>query len=327
MPPRTRWLIRALAVLIVAGAVALAAPSLRGGTRSDAVTGPWELMGGRIWLLPDLDEARVFLPDRPHARREVDAQLKGSTPLERTRSYALSTNAWRLRGGPLQPPSGQRIAVLGDSVALGHGVDDEQAWPFLLEQELQARGKPVQVLNAGCMAASLDDMEVWCRNVGTQLELDLLVWARRGGESGTGIYRQHLLACQRVLDIPVVVVLHPTSAFDLKALREADREAQDLARLLVGVPLLDLNPLFRERVGGREHSLLLEGPRASLLSPSGAVVASGQVQGDELPQAIYQAFEEDSSIREALFIDGAHADVEGNLLYASGVADFLEGQL
>ena len=322
-----QWLIRGSAVAIVLGAVALGIWVVdRPASESDPVTGPWDRLDGRSWLLPDLDGARLVMPDRPHARQEVDAHLEGEVRLTRTRSYTLSTNSWRLRGPPLSEKTGKRIAVLGDSVAMGHGVDDDQAWPSLLEGELRKDGHQVQVLNAGCPATGLDTMEIWCRNVGTQLDLDLLVWARRGMDSGTGIYRQHLRACEDALGVPVVAVLHPTSGFDLRALRQVDREAADLERVLAPTPVLDLNPAFRAAAKGG-YTLSLQGQTVTVYSPSGQVVTTGEASADRLPTAVYALFEEDPSVREALFFDGAHPDVEGNALYAREVAAFLSPRL
>ena len=47
-----------------------------------------------------------------------------------------------------RPPGTRRVAVLGDSVSFGHGVDGEEAWPQQLEARLRARGGgPVDVIN------------------------------------------------------------------------------------------------------------------------------------------------------------------------------------
>ena len=307
-----------VAALISAAVVLRSAPS----TQSDPITGPWESLGGEMWLLPNLDQATVVVPDRPHARSEVNAHLEGAVPLERTRAYTLSTDERRVRRDAFAGAATQRIGVIGDSVAMGHGVDDLQAWPALLEERLRAGGHDVDVLNAACPAAGLHTMETWCRNVAPGLDLDLVVWARRGMDSGTGIYRQHVQRCQEAVGVPVVAVLHPTSTFDLRALREADREGIELKRLL-DIPVLDLNPPFRAAAQGRGHTLRV-GPELELVAPSGQVVASGPADGDNLPDAIYAAFEADEEVREALFFDGAHPDVEGQVLYAAEVAALLE---
>ena len=52
---------RLVAALIGAAVVLRSAPS----TQSDPITGPWESLGGEMWLLPNLDQATVVVPDRP----------------------------------------------------------------------------------------------------------------------------------------------------------------------------------------------------------------------------------------------------------------------
>ena len=44
---------------------------------SDTIIGPWDALGGEPWLLPNLDDARVAQPDRPHSFREVHAWRQG----------------------------------------------------------------------------------------------------------------------------------------------------------------------------------------------------------------------------------------------------------
>lgn len=47
-----------------------------------------------------------------------------------------------LRQGPL-------VAFLGDSLTAGWHIDEDQAYPALIDRELRGRGVPVRVLNAG----------------------------------------------------------------------------------------------------------------------------------------------------------------------------------
>ena len=42
-----------------------------------------------------------------------------------------------------------RLMVLGDSLVAGHGLPQGEAFPDILQEELAARGKFVEVLNAG----------------------------------------------------------------------------------------------------------------------------------------------------------------------------------
>ena len=65
---------------------------------SDTIIGRWDRLGGEPWLLPNLEEARVFQPDRPHSFQEVHAWRQGEgNEIGRVREYALNTNAFRLR--------------------------------------------------------------------------------------------------------------------------------------------------------------------------------------------------------------------------------------
>jgi lysophospholipase L1-like esterase len=67
-------------------------------------------------------------------------------------SVEIRTNAWGLRGGPVSvtpQPAGRRILVLGSSIALGWGVDEDKTVSSLLNARLAAAGRPVEVLNAG----------------------------------------------------------------------------------------------------------------------------------------------------------------------------------
>lgn len=71
--------------------------------------------------------------------------------------WGVDSDGFRLQSRPSEstPPS-ERVLVLGDSFAYGHGVSDAQAWPALLERSWRAAGQPVQVDNAGVPATSTD---------------------------------------------------------------------------------------------------------------------------------------------------------------------------
>lgn len=84
---------------------------------------------------------------------EYDARL-GWFPRKNARfflPYKVTTNSLGLRNKELRPMEGQvRILALGDSRTFGDGVADEESWPFLLEQKLNAvRPNRFEVINAG----------------------------------------------------------------------------------------------------------------------------------------------------------------------------------
>jgi acyl-CoA thioesterase-1 len=58
--------------------------------------------------------------------------------------------AVRARPAPATPAvNAPRVVFLGDSLTAGLGLDEDEAYPALLERELRKEGLPVQVINAG----------------------------------------------------------------------------------------------------------------------------------------------------------------------------------
>jgi lysophospholipase L1-like esterase len=91
-------------------------------------------------------ELKFPSPD-PHLGHEhvVNAQAM-------LQSVDIRTNAWGLRGGPVTdaPAAGtRRILVLGSSIALGWGVDEDKVVSSLLQKKFAASGQNVEVLNGG----------------------------------------------------------------------------------------------------------------------------------------------------------------------------------
>src|SRR4051794_40571893 len=67
-------------------------------------------------------------------------------------SVNIRTNAWGLRGGPVSDapaPGTRRILMLGSSIALGWGVDEDKVVSSFLEKKFEADGQRVEVLNGG----------------------------------------------------------------------------------------------------------------------------------------------------------------------------------
>lgn len=67
-------------------------------------------------------------------------------------SVTIRTNEWGLRGGPVTPkpaPGTRRVLVLGNSIALGWGVPEEQTIPGVLQKQFNEARAPVEVLNGG----------------------------------------------------------------------------------------------------------------------------------------------------------------------------------
>ncbi len=321
-----RWVIRGVALLIVLVAVVVAARLLRPPQRSDVITEPWDALRGQPWLKPNLRDARVVLPDRPHTRDEAARARAGELEMRRTRTYRLSTNSIRLRGPEVGPKAGRRIVALGDSVTHGWGVAEEEAWPARLAAELARRGTPAEVLNAGVPANDIATMSTWCAAQGVPLAPDLVLWTRRPtGEPGAvERYAEHVGRCADAVRVPVVVILPPVSRFDPRGSAHYREEASALTERLAGrgIPVFDLTDTFREAQAGRGETLERRGADYAVVDQeSGKVWLTAPAPADGLPDEVYALFEREPDVREALLFDEGHPDAEGFALFARAVAD------
>ncbi len=122
----------------------------------------------------------VHVPStRPGLHYEVAAHLN----LE-TRGMGIRTNALGLRGpelAPIDTPKLFRIAVIGDSMAFGFGVQQGEDFPAQLERELAAHeprdGRRFEVLNFGVGGYSTLDEVACLREKALALRPDLVVIA------------------------------------------------------------------------------------------------------------------------------------------------------
>jgi acyl-CoA thioesterase I len=69
----------------------------------------------------------------------------------RTARKALAARPAPVATGPAAAPVEQALTVvfLGDSLTAGLGLDEDQAYPAVIERELRKEGMPVRVINAG----------------------------------------------------------------------------------------------------------------------------------------------------------------------------------
>ena len=320
MSPRAR--IRLLAALIVLGALAGVGLAWRQRLAlrplSDPITARWDAVGD-LWLLPNLDDARVIVPNRPARPQEPLMPLKAGEPyLQRTRSFTLRTNAERLRGPPVgaKDPARPRILVVGDSVASGWGVAEDETLPAKLAVVLAESGHPVEVLNAGVPAAGTSAMAAYCAVAASRLQPDLVLWSRRPNAGGANevAYVQDLLRCQRAVQVPVLAVLHPLSTFDPQAQRARVGEVSRLRHALdrARVPLFDPTDVVLAAQQGRGEILVDEGAQYVVLDQESGEERLRVAATDRgLPDAVYDLFEQDDAVEEALFFDGAHPNGEG----------------
>jgi hypothetical protein len=88
------------------------------------------------------------------------------------------TNALGMRGTAevgLKRPGELRVLAVGDSFTYGHGVEDDQTYPAVLERLLRERGRDARVLNAGVPGYSTDQEYTYVVRDGLALAPDLLL--------------------------------------------------------------------------------------------------------------------------------------------------------
>ena len=292
---------------------------------SDTIIGRWDRLGGEPWLLPNLEEARVFQPDRPHSFQEVHAWRQGEgNEIGRVREYALNTNAFRLRGPKMKPKrrAVTRVIAIGDSVTHGWGVTYEESYPQQLEKMLLAKGHRVEVINAGVPANPVSVMERWCTTIGPDLRPDIIIWTRRSAQQGPQpvlSYARAVQRCKNATGAEMIVALPPVSTFDVKGSRIWETERNHLAAAIgkgAGV-VMDLTPHFRKAQKGRGEMLEeRNGQLAVVDQENGKVWVTAAPTSHDLPAEIYALFEAQPDVREALFFDEGHPDAEGFEVFA-----------
>jgi len=141
------WAVAAiLLVIITALAVkrAVAPPTL-----SEDIFREIPKLGMRV--RPDLKQARVIIPGRPHSLPFLHDSPEYKARITKQITFRCSTNAFGHRAGPVQAkpaPGTTRIFNYGDSITFGYGVDDGQSYSAIMQEELARHGK-FEVINAG----------------------------------------------------------------------------------------------------------------------------------------------------------------------------------
>ncbi len=304
---------------------------------SDTILGGWPLLGpGVNWLLPDLDRARVVIPDRPHDHAEDDDPARRAL-IKRTRSFHVSSSAARLRGPAFAPTPAEgvtRILAIGDSTTFGWGVAYEDSWPARLERELGERGQQVEVLNAGVPAMGITGMAAYLQNVAPSLGLHGVVFSCRpppGDMVGAQTYRHTIARSKEILSgTRFLVAPPPVSRFDRGSRPRWRQEIQQLSAQLAehtDTPVFGLTEPIRRAQQGRGCDLVERAGRLQVIRlESDEVLLDVPLAGRELPAEVYALFERDPTVVEPLIFDGGHLDAEGNRIAAALVAAELRRQ-
>ncbi len=302
---------------------------------SQAIMGEWPRLGqGQSWLLPDLHEALMLIPDRPHASNEDD-DVATRALIQRRRSFTVTTSSQRLRMASVQqlPQAGvQRLLAIGDSTVFGWGVAGHESWPARLQAELDRRGHRAEIINAGVPSLKLQGMFLYIEKVAARMGISGAILSRRPSpQTDVMSFEQMAVASrERLHGARIQFVLPPVSRFDINAREHWRRESEQLVgrlRAKADTPMLDLTHAVREAQRGHGCDLVRQGGQLLVRrEDSGEVLLRVRQPAHDIPRAVYDLFEADPTVKEHLIFDGGHLDAEGNLLAATIIADELEAQ-
>ncbi len=285
-----------------------------------------ELGRGVHLLLPNLDQAKVVVPARPHEPREFHDEANRSR-LSRRQAFFVNTNSLGTRGPePSRDPDDFLILCVGDSVTFGWGYEDHQSYPALLARELG-----VEVVNAGVPALKPAKVAGWIQLLKQELPVDLVLVSTRPDMMNPEKwvdYRNAVQAAARVAaPAPVGVVLAPQSTFDAQDPAHAAAAARQVVQMVQPLPVLDLTDAFRRARPDKGVILEREGATRRVVQlPERRVLLEVQQTGGGLHPEIAALFDADPDLVEPLFFDGGHPDDEGLQLFATEVADWVRAQ-
>lgn len=284
-----------------------------------------ELGPGAHLLLPNLDGARVTVPDRPHDPEETRAEDRFER-ITRVRTFEVSTNSRGFRGPELRDDGGPRVVCLGDSVTFGWGVTEAESYPALLAEALG-----VEVVNTGVPAMKPQSIAAFAEGALPGLEPELVLFTRRPHHGVPDPYRDYGQALQRVRraagGAAVAVILPPVSTFDVMGNRERERELREVRRLAGDLPVLELTEAFRAALPLPGVILEQAGTSQRVLElPAGRLLVEAPAPPRGLAPEVVALFEGDPDIAEPLFFDGGHPDAPGFRIFADEVARFLREQ-
>lgn len=118
-----------------------------------------------------------YVETSPYGIRKNIANVRGMMLVPEYR-HGFSTNSQGFRGTTeysVPKPTGvYRILVLGDSVTLGHGVEDEATFSSHIERQLSAHRR-TEVINMGVSGFGTAEELIQLRNIGWQYDPDLVI--------------------------------------------------------------------------------------------------------------------------------------------------------
>ena len=153
-------------------------------------------------------------------------------------------------------PERKAIIIVGDSIAAGHGVDPAEAFPGLLQERINEKKLPYEVVNAG---VSGDTTAGGVRRMPWLLKrkMDVLVLELGGNDGLRGITPKETRAnLEKIIDLarernPVVQIIVAGMQMPQNMGEEYTREFREVFPAVVQAKKTKAIPFLLEGVGGK----------------------------------------------------------------------------
>jgi hypothetical protein len=298
---------------------------------------------------PGLDHAPVTVPGRPHDAADYS---RNPQAIARRVTFHLTTNARGFRGPDFtdhKPRGVFRVAVVGECVAFGVGVEDDEPWPRVLEGLLQEAWPQarIEVLNLGRVAPPRDvfaEVRVALRSFGPDLVLlepgtSTPAFPEHAGMKPFRLwlpesrYRAILADYGRDLEearrtatrvgVPLALVTPTFSSFFLPDGGRFVEEIEDFAARH-GLPLVHTTRLVRTAEEERGLVIETEGERQRLVDHAASerrvLLTVPAPQGNDQPHVapeVYAFLDAHPDVSQAMMIDGNHPNPAGHAAIAA----------
>jgi lysophospholipase L1-like esterase len=160
-----------------------------------------EVIARLAWQPPAPTEPRVVPPGLPELHTAFDLTRPNVRGIYN--GALVQTNSAGFRGPERAVPKPEgvfRIAVAGDSVTMGSGVEEAQTYVALVEQALNAGGAPrYEVLNLGLIGLDISGVMARLRSVGLRFEPDLVVYGCTINDIAGNGYRPSMIVWSRLI--------------------------------------------------------------------------------------------------------------------------------
>jgi len=189
---------------------------------------------------------RVFVPterlvplnEEMHGITALRANIAGVHVIPHTFRVSYSTSEQRFRSSKVfattRDPRTLRVAIVGDSFTFGWGANDDQTYPSQLEQILQSKYGPTEVINAGVCGTGTGNEALWYDSWVRQFHPNLVVLTVVPNDTDDDLARPLF-----VLDASGNV--HPKSAAHLERFQSQTLGARRIITRLPGYDYLTEN--------------------------------------------------------------------------------------